>query len=409
VTAAPTPKMSQACPQEPTVDFVRRIAMNSISRSNLVLSVLAILVFVASGCGSGESTGSEGPSSSETPPTSETPSPTETTGVTEAPPGVLLANDCPDTDDCGAGFVLNDYFFVLDCSAIGEEYVTDEVVGQGDLSGTDVTANQVEGVDPNVMLAVSLPGGQCAEGDAQLSDWSAAFRGDTNNSDRTAAICFVGYMTKAQQVANGCIPPEPVIPQLSDAEVEDANATIGAFLNYVFSNDEAGATGLLSGYPDGSEFRDDSYRAFLGEFSWIRTVDDIGWTVVPSAGFSAYPVVTVATANDGGRAAAFVLSASSSDSPALIQRLPNIVAQDRVTPAPGSLVNPGDTITFGFIPVEGGARAFIDGTEIDVTVDHDSLTTSVVLPDELPGVVVLTITLATPELPAAHAVVYRSE
>lgn len=51
-----------------------------------------------------------------------------------------------------------------------------------------------------------------------------------------------------------------------------------------------------------------------------------------------------------------------------------------------------------------------NGSEIfDVEVDYQNLHNSVLLPDTLGEVVVLTVSAATPELPSAAAVVFVSE
>lgn len=318
--------------------------------------------------------------------------------LSEPEPGVLVVPDCPDTADCAAGFVLDGVFYSVECTAVQSGLVTDEEIGRGDFAGMFVTVNLIEGVDPEVLVAVSLPGGICREDELVTSGWSAAFR-TTDVVTIQKAICAVGDLNEAQQVANGCVEPTHVVPQLSDGEIEEANATIKEFLDYVFSNDEAGAIGMWTGYPERASDKEKVLHQFLNDNDWIRSVDDIGYIVVPSAGSVAVPVVTVHSYNDDGHAVAFVLSPSSSDSPPMIQRLPT---------ASPSWSRDGNIVTFNEFPVEGGARAFINGIEIDgVEVDYDTLTTSVVLPDDLPDLVFLTVTFATPELPAAVVAVFE--
>lgn len=116
------------------------------------------------------------------------------------------------------------------------------------------------------------------------------------------------------------------------------------------------------------------------------------------------PVVTIT--DHEREACALVLSLGSQG--VVIQRLPTKDGDDRFEPVPSSLVAPEDVLTVAGVPVEGGARAYLYGTELQVQVDHETQSMSVMLPDRLPEVVILTLTTATSEIPAAVAVVYRS-
>lgn len=345
--------------------------------------------------------------------TTAAPSSTEestTSTVVTSPPtterGVIYEPDCDDEVECAFSFVLDSTTYEVDCHAIREDKVTNDVLGRGQLNSVAVTANVIDGVNPKQIVALRYPGGECESGDEPTSDWSAAFVNE--NSDEVAELlCEVGLLTDAQRAAEGC--PDPVFDeaaQLDDEVIAEATDLMSTFLDAIFSGDPA-ARDFWSGYPEPDAEADNTFEQFLVDFEWVRAADDIGFKVVPSAGFTPSPVVVVTDYDEN--VAAFVLSAGTSDQPALIQRLPQF-GTDLVIPTAGSVVMPGDTVAILGIPVEGGARAYFDylaTAEIEeVIVDHVSGTTSVVLPDELPEVIVLTFSLASPELPTAFTVIY---
>lgn len=112
---------------------------------------------------------------------------------------------CDDTAACAAGFVLDDgVFYHLDCGAVRNSAVSDEVIGTGEFEGQTVTVNTVEGVPRSVMVAVSLPGGLCAEGDEPATDWTMAFPEGADTDVLQGAFCEVGELSAAQRQANGC-------------------------------------------------------------------------------------------------------------------------------------------------------------------------------------------------------------
>ena len=88
-----------------------------------------------------------------------------------------------------------------------------------------------------------------------------------------------------------------------------------------------------------------------------------------------------------------------------ILRLPGPKAEP--TPSNGATVSPGDTIALPGLPVEGGATAYIDGAEVPVDVDYDAQETRVTVPELRRNDFVLTISLATPEEPAAQVIWFK--
>lgn len=115
--------------------------------------------------------------------------------------------ECNDVElgACVAGFVLDDgIFYNLSCSAVRESAVSDEVIGEGEFEGEMVVVHTLETVPRSVMIAVSLPGGICAEGDQVLSDWSMAFPQGADPESLTEAICDAGELSAAQSEANDC-------------------------------------------------------------------------------------------------------------------------------------------------------------------------------------------------------------
>jgi hypothetical protein len=130
---------------------------------------------------------------------------TTSSTLTRADPGGLVVPDCDDSASCPAGFVLGDgVFYNLGCRAVREADVTSEVLGRGRLDDESVTVNAIEGIDRSVMVAVSLPGGLCEEGDQALSHWTGAFPPSVDDEALQEANCSVGELTEVQRIADGC-------------------------------------------------------------------------------------------------------------------------------------------------------------------------------------------------------------
>lgn len=197
-------------------------------------------------------------------------------------------------------------------------------------------------------------------------------------------------------------------PTLAPGDAEGAQEVVLRFLDRLRTDDLAGAAELWSGYPDADESAEISalLDRFREEHGWL--IDDPAPLVFVShsTGFEdAAPIVTLlAEGRDGRpRATAFVTGRADDGSPIII-RLPS--PAKRVTPAGGSTVEPGQSVTLAATPVEGGVRAFINGSEVPSTLDFRTNTLTIEIPAGTDGDVALTVCVATPEEPAAYAIWY---
>ncbi|MGI9601504.1 MAG: neocarzinostatin apoprotein domain-containing protein [Acidimicrobiales bacterium] len=192
------------------------------------------------------------------------------------------------------------------------------------------------------------------------------------------------------------------LPTLTEAQRDEARDVVLAFLGHLALGETDEALAMWNGYPNGEEDREAGLAAMVEEFPWITGAISDLYVNPPNTFRGAEAAVTVMSV-DGAQAASFVL-ADETDEGLAIWRLPFL---DQSEPAAGSRVSGGDIITFPGVAVEGGSRAFIGETEVAVVSDHEGLQTHVALPDELePGVLVLTLTSASPEISGAVAHVY---
>ena len=68
-------------------------------------------------------------------------------------------------------------------------------MASGTMSGRQVSAHAIVGVDPSVALAVDLPGGGCADDSELISAWSFAFGTAAGTSGARDALCRAGTPT----------------------------------------------------------------------------------------------------------------------------------------------------------------------------------------------------------------------
>lgn len=196
-----------------------------------VLAAAVALTLSASGCGADSSTANDSssapsttassappvahnaPSSTSTPPRAADPvRPVETAPAISVPGSISAAPPCDDEGACAEGFLLDDAFIMLDCTPIKESAITTEVIATGRVRGEEVTVNAIEGVDPAVMMAISLPGGSCSDGedpDERFSAWSLAipsvtFPDRVDHGRLREAVCRVGDLSARQREANEC-------------------------------------------------------------------------------------------------------------------------------------------------------------------------------------------------------------
>lgn len=139
--------------------------------------------------------------------TSSSPPTTSVTQPLVVPkPGEFFVPPCIDSNECVAGFVLDDVFFSVSCVGVRESAVSDEVIGRGNWNGEEVSVNGVEGFNESLLVAVSTDGGYCSEEDPdqRLSQWSFAFSEKMEQAPVIGAVCEVGELSAAQRLANGC-------------------------------------------------------------------------------------------------------------------------------------------------------------------------------------------------------------
>jgi len=217
------------------------------------------------------------------------------------------------------------------------------------------------------------------------------------------------------QISSGSesTPSEP--PTIDRADAEAAESAVSAFLEDLRDGDLMAAAERWTGYPDvGPDApvaeRIPSIEWLLADPTFARILDDEAETFVTSSwGWTAaMPVVTLLAPRNGGDppvAVAFLMGGSEEQGEPgtmWIHRLPDLddVADPEIA---GSFAEPGQTIVVPGVPVEGGARAYVDGREIAVDVDHVHLTMAIKLPDDVEGDVAITLSTAAPELPGARA------
>jgi hypothetical protein len=200
--------------------------------------------------------------------------------------------------------------------------------------------------------------------------------------------------------------PVPGGPSLSAADVEEAEQLVRTFLDLLRAGDLTGAGLLWTGHPETMGTPPDGVQAeiavllerFQQETAWLLSDPEPDLIVTPGPGESdPVPVVTVVVDSPGGgrRAAAFVMTRPADDPDLRIDRLP---ANDPpTTPPAGADLAVGETVRIAGVPVEGTARAFVNGIEVPVRVDLVGGFTEVVVPATAAGQVTLTVALATPE------------
>lgn len=125
-----------------------------------------------------------------------------TTGTSEELPRIGPPPPCDDTGLCAAGFMVDDRFYSLSCGGVRPEVVSQEVLAEGDLHGDDVELRRIQSVDPHVLVAISVAGGQCTEGESVLSPWSMAFPGELSGEEVREAICHAAV--EEHRARNGC-------------------------------------------------------------------------------------------------------------------------------------------------------------------------------------------------------------
>ena len=131
---------------------------------------------------------------------------------------------------------MDERWYTVSCGAVDPDLVTDELIAVGRLVGEDTEVRVIDGVDPNVMVAIRLD--WCQDGgEATTSDWSMVFPDPMPDETTThEAVCAATLWSR--RGAEGCTPTEPdppsewgmadwrvVTPPLDDAVVVEIMVT----------------------------------------------------------------------------------------------------------------------------------------------------------------------------------------
>ena len=122
-------------------------------------------------------------------------------------PRRIINPPCEDNDEdhdaaCAEGFLVGETFHAVSCGAVRPELVTDEVVARGAWAGDVREVRVIAGVDPDVLLAIDVPGGECADGEVVLSDFSMVIVGRYDPASAEEAICAAAI--DEHLARNGC-------------------------------------------------------------------------------------------------------------------------------------------------------------------------------------------------------------
>lgn len=267
----------------------------------------------------------------------------------------------------------------------------------GDCPSNDLVSYEVDLGEPVGQRV--LVDGACAPG--------AAAETTSHCSEDSGVRWRPGGPTSGSELIDFAVPGGPL---LAPGEAEGAQELVLRFLDQLRTDDLVGAAELWTGYPETLPDEREEIVALLARFrdehGWL--VDDPAPTVFvsPSTGFEdAVPVVTLVAHGPDGRprAAAFVTGRADDGAPSIV-RLSS--RADRAAPVEGSTVERGQSITLAAFPVEGGVRAFINGSEVPSTLDFQTSTLTIEIPAGTDGDVALTVCVATPEEPGAYAIWY---
>lgn len=191
---------------------------------------------------------------------------------------------------------------------------------------------------------------------------------------------------------------------------------VAQFLDDLRAGDLEAASERWTGYPElGPDASAAERVPFIADLMANRIisrilVSDATMTFVTSSTDELGQVVTVLDARDAENpptAIAFLTGWSAEQGrpgEMWIRRLPLQPGTGEVLDlAPDSFVDPGRELVISGVPVEGGARAFANDSEIPVEVDHSNLTTTVTVPADAEGDIAITIVRSSPELPGVYA------
>lgn len=194
----------------------------------------------------------------------------------------------------------------------------------------------------------------------------------------------------------------------TEQEVKEAGDVVNGFLAELRNGNVDAAALYLDSYAalDYEEDVKALAEAARSSLGWLVSADDRKVFVTTAAGFTPPLIVTMtvySAVEKPGRAQAFVVGKSDGDKMKILRM---DLTEPPVTPLQGMLMKPGDRIVLDGLPVEGGALAYVDDVEIAVDTNHEKKQISIEVPDIRNGEIVVTFSLATPEVPTAYAVWY---
>lgn len=224
------------------------------------------------------------------------------------------------------------------------------------------------------------------------------------------AEVFVGISDDRTTVTVEVMPAEQ-----APLDRSESRGHVGKFIALVQTGEIEAAATLWSGYPQLGSDNTPADRATYVEdllanptFARILGSDTTTTFVLPSTDEGIY-VVTVfdpRTAETAPAAMAFLTGRNlEPDRPGTwIYRLPLDPPTTATVDLPAdSYVQPGQDIVVPGVPLEGGARAFVDDEEVPVEVDYDNLRMTITIPDDVAGDVAVTVLTSSPELPGIRA------
>ena len=141
----------------------------------------------------------------ETPTTDDLSEPSPSLGM--SPSNTLEELSCtPAGALCGLGFRLGALTYNVSCAGVDPAALSGDVLGSGDLHEDRVEVMALEGVDVDVAVAISLPGGDCHEFEPAptFTDWSLAFARGASPDATQYASCTAGALSPAQELADRC-------------------------------------------------------------------------------------------------------------------------------------------------------------------------------------------------------------
>lgn len=191
---------------------------------------------------------------------------------------------------------------------------------------------------------------------------------------------------------------------------------VAQFLDQMRDGDLEAAAENWTGYPElGPDSTPADRLPYIEElladptFTRILESDSTLTFVVPSTGEGGQVVTVLDARTDENPPAAIAFLTGWSDeqgSPGhmWIHRLPLQSPTDAEVDLPaGAYVQPGQDIVVPGVPLEGGARAFLNDQEVPVEVDYDNLDMTISIPDDVEGDIAVTIVTSSPELPGVRA------